>query len=386
MLLIASEKSKRSRAVGNVVREMSLSLTIFASPATFLELMGGHSRRLVLLSEKDVSDSVVSALREAEGSADIGVIVAADRHSPKDSKKIGPLEQLAQLDNLEWIDPVFDYDSLSEAARSCRRRMLRVSEEDLEDALRERRFFVQYQPKVERVSSTEWRTREAEALVRWRHPEHGQVGPLEFLPEIEEFGMMGRLTDYVLEEAAAQLVRWKNKGLDLSVCINLASSQLDDEHLAARCVQIVGRFRLPCSSFTFEVLEQSLSAPDAVHLGTLAALRKKGFRLCLDGFRVAAASLSALEQLPFDEVKIHASAIARAQDDHVRLKVLAAIIGLAHNLEMTVCAEGVEDIDTFEFLKTIECDKMQGFLISEAVMPKLLRKVYGPGSETDRVA
>ncbi len=171
--------------------------------------------------------------------------------------------------------------------------------------------------------------------------------------------MMGRLTDYVLEEAAAQLVRWKNKGLDLSVCINLASSQLDDEHLAARCVQIVGRFRLPCSSFTFEVLEQSLSAPDAVHLGTLAALRKKGFRLCLDGFRVAAASLSALEQLPFDEVKIHASAIARAQDDHVRLKVLAAIIGLAHNLGMTVCAEGVEDIDTFEFLKTIECDKMQ---------------------------
>ena len=386
MLLIASEKSKRSRAVSTVVRELSLSLTIFASSATFAELMAGRSRRIVLLTENDVTDSVVTALREAEASAEIGVIVAADRHSPKDSSKIEPLQQLTKVENLEWIEPVFDYELLSAAARNCRRRMLRVSRDDLEDALHERRFFVQYQPKVERTSAAEWRTQEAEALVRWRHPEHGQVGPLEFLPEIEEFGMMGRLTDYVLEEAAAQLVRWRNKGLDLSICINLASSQLDDEYLAARCAEIVGRFRLPCSSFTFEVVEQVLSDPDAVHLKTIGKLREKGFRLCLDGFRVAAASLSTLEQLPFDEVKIHASAIARAQDNPVRLKVLAAIIGLAHNLGMTVCAEGVEDTETFEFLKTIECDKMQGFLISEAVMPKLLRKVYGPGSEADQVA
>ena len=99
--------------------------------------------------------------------------------------------------------------------------------------------------------------------------------------------------------------------------------------------------------------------------------------------RLAAASLGALDQLPFDEIKIHASALKRAQKDPVRMKVLAAIIGLAHNLGMTVCAEGIEDSETFAFLKTINCDKMQGFLISEAVMPKLLRRVYGPGSSED---
>ena len=386
MLFIASEKSKRSRAVSNVVREMSLSLTIFACPETFSELMAGRSRRIVLLTERDVSTGIVAALLDAARNGEFGVIVAADPQSPKDSDKTGPLEQLATLENLEWIDPVFGYESLSAAARNCRRRMLRVSQDDLDDALHERRFFVQYQPKVERTSSAEWRTREAEALVRWRHPEHGQVGPLEFLPEIEEFGLMARLTDYVLEEAAAQLVRWRLKGIDLSICINLASSQLDDEHLAARCAAIIKRFRLPCSSFTFEVVEQAMSNPEAPHIKTLAALRERGFRLCFDGFRVAAASLSMLEKLPFDEVKIHASAIARAKADPVRLKVLAAIIGLAHNLGMTVCAEGIEDMETFEFLKTIQCDKMQGFLISEAVMPKLIRKVYGPGSEEDQVA
>ena len=386
MLLIASEKSKTSAAVSNIVRELSLSLTIFASPATFAELMGGRSRRIVLLTEADISDSIADTLRNADPGAEFGVIVAADRASPKDSAIISALEHLAQLDNVEWIDPGFDYNSLSVAARNCRQHMLRVSRDDLEESLHERRFFVQYQPKVERCSSSEWRTREAEALVRWRHPKHGQVGPLEFLPEMEEFGLMSRLTDFVLDESAAQLVRWKLKGIELSVCINLASSQLSDERLVARCEEIVGRFRLPCSPFTFEVAEQNLSEPDAPHLKTLNELRAKGFRLCLDGFRVAAASLSSLEKLPFDEVKIQASAIARARHDPVRLKVLAAIIGLAHNLGMTVCAEGIEDMETFEFLKTIQCDKMQGFLISEAVMPKLLRKVYGPGSNSELVA
>ncbi len=107
---------------------------------------------------------------------------------------------------------------------------------------------------------------------------------------------------------------------------------------------------------------------------TIAA---QGDRL-LDNFRVAASSLGTFEQLPFDEVKIHASALKRAQDDPVKMAILAAVTGLAHNLGMSVCAEGVEDLETFEFLKTIECDKMQGFLISEAVMPDILRKVYGP--------
>jgi EAL domain-containing protein (putative c-di-GMP-specific phosphodiesterase class I) len=338
-----------------------------------------------MLVEADVTESVVSTLREAERTAQFGVIVAAERQSPRDSSKIGAFEQLTKLDNLEWVDPNFNYDDLSAAARSCRRRMLRVSRDDLDEALRERQFLVQYQPKVERGSGAQWQTREAEALVRWKHPEHGLVGPLEFLPEIEEFGLMGRLTDFVLHEAAAQLVRWKNKGLDLSACINLASSQLTDDNLPARCAELIGKYGLECSKFTFEVAEQDLGDPSAPHLQTLLALRVKGFRLCLDDFRVAAASLGALDQMPFDEIKIHASALQRAKADPIRMKVLAAIIGLAHNLGMTVCAEGVEDQDTFKFLKTIDCDKMQGFLISEAVLPKLLRKVYGPG-DSNQVA
>lgn len=380
MLLIASNNSRGAQAVSDVVRELSLSLTVFASNATLVELLGGDPRRIVLLTEADVSEEAVGALRDAEQRGHFGVIVAAERTSPRDDSKIAAFERLAKIDNLEWVGPDLDREELAAAARQCRARLLKFSREALDEALRERRFIVKYQPKVERVSASEWRTREAEALVRWRHLELGLVGPLDFLPEIEAADLMPRLTDYVLEEAAAQLVRWKNKGLDLNACINLASSQLVDDDLAARCAEIVGRFGLPCSRFTFEVAEQDLADPAAPHLQTLAELRARGFRLCLDNFQVAAASLGTMERLPFDEIKMQAGVVQRAQHDPVRQKVLAAIVGLAHSLDMTVCAEGIEDEPTFNFLKTINCDKMQGFLISEAVMPTLLRKVYGPDS------
>ena len=137
---------------------------------------------------------------------------------------------------------------------------------------------------------------------------------------------------------------------------------------------------LDCSRFTFEITEQDVANSEAPHLLVLNEMRGLGFRISLDDFGVAVASLGTFEQLPFDEIKIHASALKRAQENPVALKVLAAVTGLAHNLGISVCAEGVEDQETYTFLKTIECDKMQGYLISEAVMPDIIRKVYSASS------
>lgn len=376
MLLIASEATKGSKALTDVVREMSFSLSFFASADKLAELMVGQSRRIVLLAEDDVSAEALRSLKTAVGKAPFGVIVAADRVSLSTSDKARLLENIGELPNVEWVGSEFDYDRLATSARYCRRRMLKLARKDLESAFENFEFVVRYQPKVERTSGTEWLTREAEALVRWRHPELGLIGPLEFLPEVEAFGMMGELTEFVLRKSAAQLANWREHGLALNCCVNLAPSQLTDETIGGRYAEIVKEFGVDCANFTFEVVEQDLADPESPHLRALHSLRKQGFRLCLDDFRVAAASLGAFEKLPFDEIKVHASALRRAQKDPVKLTVLAAVTGLAHNLGMSVCAEGVEDQETFDFLKTIECDKMQGFLISEAVLPHIIRRVY----------
>jgi len=376
MLLIASETIRANRTLNDVVREMSFTLSFFASPATFGELMLGRSRRIVLLTENEVTSEFVRTLRAAKDRAPFGVIVAADRASLRSSRQAELVDKLASYDNIEWIGSNFDFDRLSASARRCRRRMLRVSRQELESALENGQIVLRYQPKVERSAGHEWLTREAEALIRWHHREHGLIGPLEFLPEAEAFGLMPKLSEFVLREAAKQQVKWRNQGVVLNSCINLASSQLGIPDLAGTYRDIVKEAGLECANFTFEVIEQDLADTSAPHLATIKSLRNHGFRICLDDFRVAASSLGTFEHLPFDEIKIHATALKRAQNNRTALAVLAAVTGLAHNLGMSVCAEGVEDEKTFEFLKTIQCDKMQGFLISEAVIPSIIRRVY----------
>ena len=376
MLLITSETIRAHRSLNDVVREMSFTLSFFKSSATFSELLAGQSRRIVLLAEADIHHDNIAALKEAEGRTPFAIIIAADRRSLRGAQQAALVDELSRFRNIEWVGEDFDFDRLSASARRCRRRMLNVSREEVESALANDEFVLRYQPKVERNSGTEWLTREAEALVRWLHPKHGLMGPLEFLPEVEAFGLSGRLGEFVLREAARQLVDWREHGIQLNSCINLASSQLSDETLADRYAAIVRDAGLECASFTFEIVERDLADPEAPHVRALKSLRDRGFRICLDDFRVAASSLGTFEQLPFDEIKIHASALRRAQDDRVSQTVLAAVTGLAHNLGMSVCAEGVEDQETFAFLKTIECDKMQGFLISEAVIPSIIRRVY----------
>ena len=381
MLLIASETIRTNRALNDLVREMSFTPSFFASPGTFAELMLGQSRRIVVLTEDDVCSEMVRTLRGAKERAPFGVIVAADRASLRGVTEAELVEKLASYDNIEWIGKNFDFDRLSASARRCRRRMLKVSRQELADALEKGQFVLRYQPKVERNAGQEWLTREAEALIRWHHPEHGLIGPLEFLPEAEAFGMMSELSEFVLREAAKQQISWRDQGIQLNSCINLASSQLSVEGLAGRYRDIVKEAGLEPANFAFEVIEQDLSDPSAPHLAAIKSLRNHGFRICLDDFRVAASSLSTFEQLPFDEIKIHASALRRARKDPVAMSVLAAVTGLAHNLGMSVCAEGVEDQETFEFLRMIECDKMQGFLISEAVLPNIIRRVYSAKRE-----
>jgi EAL domain-containing protein (putative c-di-GMP-specific phosphodiesterase class I) len=368
----------RTQIAIQVSRELSLNLSNFRGAAALKKLVGGHSRRIVLLAEEDVSSGAIEALESAQDGTQIGLIICANREALRLSNRAALLDQVAEFTNVEWLDTAHNIDSLGHAARECRRRMLRISRKELEEAIINREFVLMYQPKVERNAGTEWLTREAEALLRWRHPQHGLLGPLEFLPEVEAFNLIGPVSDFVLHEAASQLRRWREQGLQLNSCINLASSLLIDPELPDAYASIVRNYGLECGSFTFEIREQDVVNSEAPHLRILNRMRDRGFRISLDDFGVATSSLSTFEQLPFDEIKIHAAALARAQASTVALQVLAAVTGLAHNLGISVCAEGVEDQATFEFLKTIECDKMQGFLISEAVMPDIIRRVYSP--------
>jgi EAL domain-containing protein (putative c-di-GMP-specific phosphodiesterase class I) len=387
MLLIVSKSLRGTKAISDAARALSLTLRHFDSPESLSALMAGTSRRILMLDRDDVTRETISRLDARQGRVPLALVIAADRAVV--AQAVGPelIDKLLDFRNFSWLGGNFDTFGLVDVLARCRRRMLHFTREELEHAFSEFQFVVRYQPKVERGDGSEWQTREAEALIRWLHPDKGLLPPVDFLPEVEAYDMMPRLTEFVLRKTAVQIVKWREQGLGFDVCVNLASSELGRTGLASAYANIVREHGAECNNFTFEVVEQDLVDPDAAHLDTLKRLRNQGFRVCLDNFRVAARSLAMLERLPFDEVKIHASALKRAQDDEVSRHVLAAVTGLAHNLGMAVCAEGVEDQETFEFLKTIRCDKLQGFLISEAVLPHIVRRAYSStANRKDEVA
>ena len=387
MLLIVSKSLRGRKTVSDAARELSLTLRHFDSPAALSALMAGTSRRIVMLDKDDVTRETLTRLGARQGRVPFALVIAADRAVV--SKAVGPelIEKLLDFKNFSWLGSQYDVFQLGDVLKRCRRRMLQFTREEIEQAFDEFQFVVRYQPKVERGDGSEWQTREAEALIRWLHPDKGLLAPVEFLPEIEAYDMMPRLTEFVLRKTAVQIVKWREQSLGFDICVNLASSELGRTGLASAYAGVVREHGAECSNFTFEVVEQDLVDPDAAHLDTLKRLRNQGFRVCLDNFRVAARSLSMLERLPFDEIKIQATALQRAQDDDVARHVLAAVTGLAHNLGMAVCAEGVETQETFDFLKTIRCDKLQGFLISEAVLPHIVRRAYSAtAARNDEVA
>ena len=255
--------------------------------------------------------------------------------------------------------------------------MTQFDHDTIARALEEEQLFIQYQPKMARpTGQSEWVTTEAESLIRWRHPDQGLVSPMEFLPTAVEVGLMLAIGDFVLEKTLTQLTRWRESGLNLNGCVNLDASLLQDTSLASHYERIVSQFNLPCDAITFEVAQPGIAGAEDRCAQVLSALRSRGFRLSLDDFGAARESLSSFGKLDFDEIKIHASLLIEARENIMTRHALAAVTGMAHALGITVCAEGVEDQATFEFLKEIKCDKMQGFFISEAVMPDIIQRAY----------
>ncbi|MEX2257693.1 MAG: EAL domain-containing protein [Woeseia sp.] len=360
----------------NVARELCLGVRSFRDGAGLEQLLADEGRRILLLNKGDICADSVAAVRRAAGRVPFAMVVSASREAFRLRNQHALLDGLADIPDTEWLDMRYSEAELLDAARTCRRRLLKATRDDLLLAMENGQFTLRYQPKVERLNDNEWLTREVEVLLRWQHPQHGLLGPLEFLPELAEFGLLGDVSEFVLDRAAAQLVTWQQQGLDLNGCINLASSLLTDPGLVDTCERILDAHRLGCDRITFEVAEQDVASSSGPQIEALAALRSRGFRISLDDFGIAAASLGTLAELPVDEIKIHPAALSRARQSDVGQIVLAAVTGLAHNLGVAVCAEGVEDFPTCEFLKTIECDRMQGFLISAAVLPEDIRGSY----------
>ncbi|MDQ3761110.1 MAG: bifunctional diguanylate cyclase/phosphodiesterase [Actinomycetota bacterium] len=203
-----------------------------------------------------------------------------------------------------------------------------------------------------------------EALVRWRHPEFGMLDPAEFVTLVETTGLIDPLTDYVLDRSLAQCRSWLDRGLSLSVAINLSMRNLADTEFPCQVAGALRRHGVPPALLGFELTESAVMSDPERALPVLRGLHGLGVRIAVDDFGTGYSSLAYLRRLPVDEVKIDKSFVLGLASDLSDLAVVRAIVDLGHSLGLSVVAEGVEQDATRDQLVEMGCDVAQGFLIS----------------------
>jgi EAL domain-containing protein (putative c-di-GMP-specific phosphodiesterase class I) len=201
----------------------------------------------------------------------------------------------------------------------------------------------------------------AETLVRWRHPQRGLVPPAEFIPFAEQTGFIRTLTMWVFEEAARHWLALQAEGLPLTLSVNLSTRDLLDPDLPQKFDALLVKHRVPAEAFCLEITESAIMDDPQRALGTLNRLSGLGFRLSIDDFGTGYSSLAYLKRLPVDELKIDKSFVMSMVEDLDDAKIVRSTIALAHNLGLSVVAEGVENEKVWGMLRELACDEAQGY-------------------------
>jgi len=263
------------------------------------------------------------------------------------------------------------YEVFDEAMRS--RVMGRLhTERELRRALDRDELVVWYQPVIDLCTGRPVAT---EALVRWEHPERGLVSPLEFIPVAEETGLIADLGLLVLERACAQTARWQRDGLPLGVSVNVSGRQAVNPAFAVEVAGIARTAGLAPGSLALEITETVLMEEAEAPIAVLHDLRDLGLSLVLDDFGTGYSSLARLKRFPLDTLKVDRAFISGVAADADDRAIVKATIDMAHALGLTVVAEGVETREQEDVLRTLRCDRVQGYLHARPQPPEALTEL-----------
>jgi diguanylate cyclase (GGDEF)-like protein len=234
---------------------------------------------------------------------------------------------------------------------------------ELRRALEQQELRLFLQPKIALAGARAGQMIGAEALVRWQHPTRGLVPPMQFIPFAEQTGFVRQLTLWILEATARQWPALQALGLE-RVSVNLSTRDLLDQELPAKLQRILLQHDVPASALCLEITESAIMDEPQRAEATLNTLSEAGFKLSIDDFGTGYSSLAYLKRLPVDELKIDKSFVMAMESDEDDAKIVRSTIDLAHNLGLSVVAEGVENAAVMQHLALLHCDEAQGFHMS----------------------
>ncbi len=318
-------------------------------------LKRGAAEAAVLAARLCETVRVPFRLQEQDATVDVTIGIAI---YPDDGREAGELLKNADiaLDRAKATSRgAFRFFEPEMDARMKARRSLEAS---LRNALSAGEFSVLYQPAVDLADG---RITTCEALVRWIPPDRPEIGPAEFIPVIEEMGLIGGLGEWVLRQACADARNWPH---EVRVAVNLSPTQLTNPRFVPTVVNALASAGLPASRLEVEITESVLMQNTEANLSALHHLHALGVHIAMDDFGTGYSSLSALRSFPFDKIKIDGSFVAGLPGGEDAIAIVRAVSSLARSLNMTTTAEGVETSAQMDQVRRLGCTEMQGFYFS----------------------
>lgn len=254
-----------------------------------------------------------------------------------------------------------------------------VMENNLRRAVERNELALHYQPLV---SLKTGETLSVEALIRWNQTEVGPIPPSEFIPMAEETGSIVPLTRWVLQTACTQMKKWQDEGVaPRTVSVNVSARRFNDSNLPSMISDVLRSTGLDGTSLTIELTESVMMENVEATISTLQQLKDLGIKISIDDFGTGYSSLSYLKRLPIDTLKIDRSFVRDIPSDSDDMAIAMLIISMAHNLDLSVVAEGVETEEQATFLRSRNCDIMQGYVVSKPMPAGEVERFFtGPRS------
>lgn len=242
---------------------------------------------------------------------------------------------------------------------------------DLKEALNNGEFFLCYQPLIDaKTKKMVW----MEALIRWKHPTKGIINPVDFIPIAEEMRLIIPIGEWVLENACKQLKKWHEEGFTgYGLSVNVSAVQLQQPDFAEVASRILMENELSTEYMELEITESAFLGEIHTVTRNLNNLRKHGFKISLDDFGTGYNSLSYLQKLLINTIKIDRTFVGNIEAD-INKVIIDTVISLGHNINAEITAEGVETKDQYDYLKNKGCDKIQGYYFSKPLLPDELIK------------
>ncbi len=386
-LLVIDDDAAIAEFVCAAARACGLSATAVADAPSFFAVLGRDDPAFVVLDLQMPEVDGIELMRHlSEAGCRARVVVM----SGADARVLASAERLAKEYNLRVVGALkkpFPLNALTSLLRLQVDHVRPLSADDLRRAMAEDELFVEYQPIVPvGAPGAPMPVASVEALVRWRHPARGRIGPDAFIPLAERSGLGTALTEWVLAASLDRIAAWEGEGRAISVSINLAQSSLHELDLPDRLWRQVQAASVAPERITFEVTETTAMENTTLSLDVLGRIRLKGFGLSIDDFGTGYSSLIELYRMPFGALKIDKSFVLDADRSEEARVIVRSIADLAHNLGLTVCAEGVERPEHLAIVREAGCEVAQGFLFSRPVPGEALPAEIAPPGRAGRDA